>query len=164
MLTTAARLRQSMPTHNSIKGASMSYHKQVRWSVGAAVVSVTSFLSGCVTPPEQKPLTCVDPTLAIQIDVSGNPTGVVDAATGKNADVVTVCPDADVKWTAGQGFDIEFKGKTPFGWNKRVSNPASGKHEVPGKIKSAGGIHCDAYKYAVVVNGRTLDPIIIVDK
>ena len=170
MLTRAAEMRLSMPTHNSIKGASMSNHTQIRWLAGATVLCATSMLAGCVTPQEEAFVsrctgTAVDVVLRIVLDASDKPTHVVDAGSGANADVIHVCPGAKVTWTLEpKGFDIEFARKTPFGWMKKPSKPSTGKHELSDRIKDKDDIHCDGYKYAVNVGGKVLDPIIIVDR
>ena len=151
----------------------MSNHTQIRWSVGAAVVAF--IMSGCVTTqPEEFVSKCngtvVNKKLKILVDGSGKPTGVVDADKGTNADVIFVCPGADITWSLPENqddFTIRFMRQTPFNnWTSKYkkTKKAEGKVNVSGKVKRKEDIHCDGYKYAIEVGGEVLDPIIIVDR
>jgi len=105
----------------------------------------------CQPQPGREPI-------RVNVDADGTPT--------VSADSVTVCVGEQVRWvfggSGGREFAIIFRGAdgSPFDWERQTGNT------VLGTVRQDAAQEGQAkpYKYDVEVDGKALDPIIIVEK
>jgi hypothetical protein len=158
------------------RGNEMKMQKRSRSGMFCAISSALFVLAGCAPVPaipsykSNCPGPSPDAVLEIRLDAAGDPEQVVDKTSGKNADILIVCPSTKVSWElpGDRSFKIKFKRVAPFtGWSnqQKQSSPGNAKHELVDKIKDKGYVDYDGYKYTITVKDRKpLDPIIMVDR
>lgn len=125
------------------------------------IVTLASAFCSVAVAQDQDPCDRGAKTIKLKIKERNNkPTKVTKGLFGADANTIKACRGDTIQWKlSNKTFLVSFPNETPFKNKKKTS--ANGKIEM---MISADAKRKESYKYDVgIVDGGTLDPIIIID-